>query len=89
MGEYFNKIITHLQNLNLCDKVSSNAKKEFENNVKHLSSNNFQDNWNGAKWKMVVYRKISKPRYRRSIVKTFRCKNPIHMMDYYWRNEIK
>lgn len=89
LGEYFNKIITHLKKLNLWDNVSPKAKKEFKDNVKYLLSKDSQDSWNGATWKMVVYRKISKPSYGRSTVKTFKCRNPIRMMDYYWRKEIK
>lgn len=75
--------------MNLWDNVSPKAKKEFKDNVKYLLSKDSQDSWNGATWKMVVYRKISKPSYGRSTVKTFKCRNPIRMMDYYWRKEIK
>ena len=89
IGSYFEKVVQYLHDNELWEKVSSAAQKEFMNNTKVSMSQNELDEWSGVTWKMVVYRKTSRPTLQKARVhnKTVHG-NPRRLVDDLWRNDV-
>lgn len=89
LGKYFEKIVSHLKHNNLWESVPDSAKKEFEHNLRILTRKVQSTKWNGETWKMVVYRKISKPISKMSLEQKMAPKNPVRLVDTMWKYEME
>lgn len=65
IGDYFKNLVRYLQENDLWNSVPQNAQKEFLKNSQLPKTENITKEWKGITWKMVVYRKKSKPKLKR------------------------
>lgn len=88
LGEYFRNIVKYLKDSNLWKDVPKKAQKEFEENSSIPMSEEKMKKWNGSTWKMVVYKKISRPDISLMKRKKLVHKNYIRLVDEGWKEEI-
>ena len=91
LGEYFKNIVNYLKENNLWESVSETAKKEFEINSSIPMSEEKLKDFKGATWKMVVYRKISRPNLKTvpKLAKRIIHRNDVRLLDDIWRRDIE
>lgn len=91
IGDYFAKVVRFLQENNLWERVPYNAQKEFlfNSQLSMSKNNNTVKDWNGITWKMVVYRKISKPNFKSMKLKKIVHRNSYGMVDDKWKCDME
>ena len=81
---FFEDIVKYLKDNDLWEYVPERAKKEFEENMTILIPKETLKNRNGVTWKMVVYRKISRPNMKILVQNRFLPKNFVSLADDIW-----